>query len=295
MRKIKIGIIAVLALSLILTSSIFFYKKSVLKNDQYGYLLFTAESEEGYKSYDMDADNIIYIYDIKNNIQEEYAVEGYKKIYSMNKYIGGDFCCIGIKENSDTKNILLFKNGTVFKEVPLLFEDEFKMIADSDFIYYLINGQIIKQSVEISDTSVVAENADCFDISERGKLAYLLNDRVTLYVDSEKYSLNDYYISFNWISTDELLLFNSNKYVKYDLANKSEKNISSMSQCLYVHCINENKAICEFPNDYDTLTALVDLKINTKKSFFLNESNLNGHFHFTNAKLWLTNNPFDFK
>lgn len=294
MKKIKIGIIAVLALSLILTLSIFFYKKQYLKNDQYGYLLFTGQSEDGYKSSDMNADNIIHIYDIKNDIQEEYAVEGYKKIYSMNKYIGGDFCCIGIKENSNAKNILLFKNGIVFKEVPLLFEDEINMIADSNFVYYLMNSQIIKQSVETSDTEVVAENVDCFDISESGKLAYLLDDRVTLYVDSAKYPLMDYYRGFNWISNDELLLFNSKKYVKYDLVNKSEKELSSMSQCLYVHCMNGYRAICEFPNDYDTLTALVDLKIDAKKSFFLNKSNLRGHFHFTNAKLWLNNNPFDF-
>lgn len=295
MKKIKIAITAVLALSLILTSSIFIYKQQVLKNDQYGYLLFTAESEDGYRSYDMGADNVIYVYDIKNDVQKAYSIDGYKIIYLMNKYVGGDFCCIGIKENSDEKNILLVKDGAVFKKMPLLFEEEFKMIADSDFVYYLINGQLIRQTAETSDTFVVAENVDCFDISEQGKLAYLLNDRVTLYVESEKYSLNDYYRGFYWISAEELLLFNSSKYVKYDLADKSEKSISSMSECLYVRCVNENRVVCEFPNDYDTFTALVDLKANAKKSFFLNKSNISGYFYFTNAQLWLNNNPFDSK
>lgn len=67
-----------------------------------------------------------------------------------------------------------------------------------NFIYYFINGEVIKQSVETSDTTTVAANVECFDISENGKLAFLLNDRTTLYVDSSKYPLTDSYRDFYW-------------------------------------------------------------------------------------------------
>lgn len=70
----------------------------------------------------------------------------------------------------------------------------------------------------------------------------------------------------------------------YDLVNKTEKKVSSMSQCLYVDSVNGYRVIGTFPNDYDTLTALIDLKLNAKKSFFLNKSNISGLFYFTNSK-----------
>ena len=286
-NKKLIAIVCIIAIISCILTTIVIRDFTFAEKNEKGYLL-TAASER----YDRTkSDNAILIYDIKNDTETEYKVKGYSEVFSLNKYIGGQFACIGISDNEE-KNIILFNNGKMEAEVPVTFDNQDRFVVYNGHVYYLIGDEIIEQDTKTYKIKSFAQGVQYFDISEEGKMAYISTDRKTLYVDNKNFALDNYYTEVYWAEEDVLILKNSKGYVVYSVNKHKEKPVHVMEDVLYIHAIKGSALICEeadtSPGDVagNEHTSLIDIRKNVKKTSFFR-----GKWYSEGSCLWLDEKP----
>ncbi len=84
-------------------------------------------------SYFVWADKTINVYDRKNDTKKTYEFDEYN-CRDIGKYYGGDFCCIGEKNNIEY--VLLFKDGVIENYISLPYEAEQIVAWHNDIIFF---------------------------------------------------------------------------------------------------------------------------------------------------------------
>ena len=175
--------------------------------------LYVAGSDESVTpSYFVWADKTINVFDVRNRETKIYSAGEYN-CQNIDKYYGGDFCCIGEKESNSYA--LLFKDGKIKDIVKLPFKPgqivayHSYIIASCEDKLYRINAQTLECEF-LADASYssfyVNENGDIAFYRDNGKEEEFPVSSLYVYSDNTESYIGEVHEIFYWQSNNELVI-----------------------------------------------------------------------------------------
>lgn len=279
-----------------------------------------TDLKKGYLVYSNHSTGTLCVYDVENSMKMTYSIDRFSNIKGVGKYYGGDFCCVGENEQSSNNEILLFKDGSLEKTIPISYK-AFSSVACEQDIYFATKKKLYSIDKSSNECVFVDNIWSIPFINSKGIVAYLRND-------TDLNSETDYYQNtlcvFNngkiqefgivdqiicWLSEDEVLVRKTDtviaqngkdQTIKYNSENviinisTKEKETTRMfdKTVLQASLSNDNtKAICWYPMDGSTdMMKLGIFDINNDKNYksAIGTSSLND---ISSTFVWLDENP----
>lgn len=297
-----------ITLSLILSVFIIFYQKSI------------ESLKTGYLVYSNNSTGTLCVYDVENSMKMTYSINGFSNIKGVGNYYGGDFCCVGKNEQSNNNEILLFKDGSLEKTIPISYK-ALHSVAYEQNIYFTTEKELYSIDKNNSECVFIDNIYSIPFINSKGIIAYLRND-------TDLSSETDYYQNtlcvFNngkiqefgivdqiicWLSEDEVLVRKTDNVIaqngnvqttKYNSENviinisTKEKETTRMfdKTVLQASLSKDNtKSICWYPMDGSTdimKIGIYDIKNNKNYKAVIGKSSLNS---VSSVFVWSDENP----
>lgn len=204
----------------------FIYENWNLANCMTGYILYTEKKQV--ESLERNTNNI-YVYDFNNDTTSTYSLPDYQYIYSINKYYGGDFCCLGIKPNENINEILLFKDNKLEKTYSVSNNIE-ELLCYDNSIFFLSEQKLYKSSSSNFQPTIFTDDiVDYFDINQDGNI--LIGRRTNtseLFLsyydkDNQKKDIGLVSSCSGWISKDSILVKKDNIVYTINVNNNKMK------------------------------------------------------------------------
>lgn len=280
-----------------------------------------ADLKKGYLVYSNN-NNTLCVYDVKNSTEMTYSVDEFSNITNVGKYYGGDFCCIGKNAQSDNNEILLFKDGTLEKTVPIPYKDELLFaVAYNQDIYFSTEEKLYTIDKSNGESILIDDIYSAPFINSKRIVAYLRNDTDLSseadYVQNTLCILNNNQIQelgtvdqiICWLSENKILVRTTDVIVTQNGKNQTtqytsenviidiltgEKETTNMFDKTVLQATlseDNTKAVCWYPMDGSTnMMKLGIYDINNDKNYksVIGQSSLN---MVSSVFVWLDENP----